>query len=87
MRLLRKVVVIAKLRGEQMYRHTLVCTHVVTQRTKRSRMRCPKCLRCDTCGSEKDVSRGPDPYQQDVNNVTVVVDICPDCHTQHCEDI
>jgi hypothetical protein len=44
--------------------------------------------RCEYCGELKhDVVTSIDPYQHDVNNITVKVAWCGDCHQVACDDI
>lgn len=53
----------------------------MTQKEKRRR-------RCECCGELKyDVVTSTDPYQQDVNNITVKVVWCGSCYQAACDDI
>lgn len=42
---------------------------------------------CCWCGTTKDVSVGPDPYNHDVNNDSTPVSACGKCRTERARDV
>ena len=42
---------------------------------------------CEDCGTEDNLTWGPDPYAQDCLNETILVWLCEYHYQQHCDDI
>jgi len=43
--------------------------------------------KCECCGTTKNVTFAPDPYQEDVNNDHTPVNLCGDCRDRASDDI
>lgn len=44
-------------------------------------------LKCEVCGTTKDVETTVCPYAQDIHGEEVPAILCKECHHQRCQDI